>query len=263
MRFAKCERRKNTKFVVPFSSGMSHFRKQNECSGVDSTCIYPFHTLALAFLTVCWNGRCPCHREDLLGHHHMDEPDESLHGVRQKAAADGAGAGQALRIRPKQASEPTRSPSQKGELHHLQRAHGPHPWHFGVATRCHWYALVLHVSPYTLHFSPAKKYFVLGGQHTVAALQELATERLKSSLPVLDWQTFVFADILEPGTPLPVRRQISGDHQYSQPQVSHLGLSRWAQALLSAEPEGTLEDKVKFATRSTGFKRFPDSVCAL
>ena len=72
----------------------------------------------------------------------------------------------------------------------------------------------------------------------------------------------VHGDILDPACPIGIRSQIAGDHNFTQRQLAHVPIARWGIQFLRAQADASMEQKVAFATRSTGMRRFQDTVWA-
>ena len=88
-----------------------------------------------------------------------------------------------------------------------------------------------------LAMDPAgRSYVVLGGQHTVAALQEMAKEGRAEKRKLAEWETHVVAMVLHFATPRHICQEWAGWQQNRQGSVAPMALSRWAAAYLSLLP---------------------------
>ena len=106
-------------------------------------------------------------------------------------------------------------------------------------------------------------FVVLGGQHSVAALQRLRAvrdaERLAVSLPWLE--TVRAAKILRYGTPVPAARLFAGEHQAGQAGVVELKASHFLSLLLQTPEELPLANRVLLAHQQAGWPRNASAVC--
>lgn len=119
--------------------------------------------------------------------------------------------------------------------------------------------LALFLITFLFILSAERRYTVLGGQHTVCCLQELRKDQMQLEVRLPEWLQHVVAVVLAVGTPLSVRQQAAGEHQYRQRSVEPVRLSRWAVAFLGAK--GKLEERVQMATTITGWQRHDNQVC--
>lgn len=81
-----------------------------------------------------------------------------------------------------------------------------------------------------------RSYIVLGGQHTVAALQKLRKELLDQTARPPRWLCEVTAKVLHFGTVRSVCELWAGWHQHGQAAVAGMPLSRWCDAYLRQCP---------------------------
>ena len=109
---------------------------------------------------------------------------------------------------------------------------------------------------------PSGDYFVLAGQHTVAALQHLRKEHLKHHMTSPAWLTTVSCDILRFTVPVERRRTLAGNYQHRQHQQAPITLHRilyWMQAHRHSTVLPPLE-RCRKALGYAGYSRDIDAV---
>ena len=105
--------------------------------------------------------------------------------------------------------------------------------------------------PDTLLHPTGKKFWVLGGQHSLKAALEIRADLIAEGKPVPRWATVCNAVTLWHDTPLRWRKLVAGQHQLRQQDVSHPPLSRTAAALLEllqTEPDTPLQEATHLAS---------------
>ena len=85
-----------------------------------------------------------------------------------------------------------------------------------------------------------KAYVVLGGQHTIRALQLLQDEHLAARRRLPPWLKEVHAKVLRYGTEKALCAEWAGWHQHTQSAVATMPLSRWCACYVSLVPPQTL-----------------------
>ena len=108
-----------------------------------------------------------------------------------------------------------------------------------------------------------KEYYVLGGQHLVAALQMLRRDRLAERLDPPRALSVVQAKILAHHTPKKFREAAAGDAQFAQSGIQALPLSGWAEQLLTEDvrAEGDPVRRLAMAVQKSGLNRTMTTVC--
>ena len=98
---------------------------------------------------------------------------------------------------------------------------------------------------------------MIGGQHSVAALQLLRQERAKAGMAVdLPWLTTVRAEqVVRFGTPLSQLQLLAGDHQAAQSDVRELPMSDFLRLLVATDASQPLQDRIAMAIQKAGWAR--------
>ena len=102
------------------------------------------------------------------------------------------------------------------------------------------------------------RFVVLGGQHTVRALQCLREESRGQNRAIPAWQEHVLADVLHPGTSWAVCRKLAGRHQWLQQGAKPLALHHWAASVLRLRresPDMGVAELVRSSVEACGLER--------
>ena len=112
-------------------------------------------------------------------------------------------------------------------------------------------------------FTTGSKYSVLGGQHTIAALQAIKVQWEAASLDTdVEWLKNVVATVvLKHNTPLDEAQIYAGDHRQAQSDVHVLTLAGFLRLLLKTAPDSPLERRLTLTLQKSGWPRPPKTVC--
>ena len=104
----------------------------------------------------------------------------------------------------------------------------------------------------------SSRYYVLGGQHALAAVLAMRKRLQEQSLPVPEHLSLVLARVLKVDTPLDIRQRVAGDHQAAQSAVHSLPFWRFMSFLaesLQRRPDGDVDSFLIAAIQKSGQPR--------
>ena len=111
-----------------------------------------------------------------------------------------------------------------------------------------------------------RKFWIIGGQHSVAVCIERRDASLKAGKSLPDWQKVALCSALKHDVPLSVRQAEAGNAQYRQGNVSALPLSATMQLFLQeteAEPQRGVRQNLAVAVQKSGAARQDKLVCTV
>jgi len=116
---------------------------------------------------------------------------------------------------------------------------------------------------FVLCFSTGSAYWVVGGQHGVAALKELREERaaIGDSVEAKWLNVVVCSRLMRHGTSLDQLQCLAGDHQAAQSASRSLRTSQFLALALKEGPEVDMRTRIARAVQKSGWARSVSLVC--